>query len=63
MVTYTVHEAKTQLSKLIAKVEAGEQVVITRNGEPVVEVKPFVARGPRKPGRYAGQFEVPESFF
>ena len=43
MVTVNVHEAKTNLSRLLAQVEAGEDVVIARNGKPVarlVELQP-----------------------
>lgn len=35
MTTVNVHEAKTHLSKLLERVEAGEQIVIARNGRPV----------------------------
>lgn len=35
-----IHEAKTHFSKLVAAVEAGEKVVICRNGKPVVECVP-----------------------
>jgi prevent-host-death family protein len=38
MVQVNVHEAKTQLSKLLALVEEGETVVIARNGKPVAEL-------------------------
>ncbi|MCW2786082.1 MAG: prevent-host-death family protein [Marmoricola sp.] len=41
-VTVNIHEAKTHLSKLLAQVEAGEQVVIARNGKPVAKLEPFV---------------------
>jgi len=34
----TIHEAKTQLSKLIAAVEAGEEVIIARRDKPVVRL-------------------------
>jgi prevent-host-death family protein len=40
MSTYSVAEAKNQLSNLIDRVLKGEGVVITRRGEPVVELKP-----------------------
>ena len=33
-----MHEAKTQLSKLVERVEAGEEVVITRHGEPAARL-------------------------
>lgn len=40
MTTHSIAEAKTQLSKLIDRAFRGEPVVITRRGEPVVELKP-----------------------
>ena len=59
-----MHQAKTQLSKLIAAALAGEEVVIARGSEPLVRLTPV---GPttskRKFGAYKGQFEVPDSFF
>ena len=63
MVTVNVHEAKTHLSRLLARVEAGEEVVIARNGSPVARLVSFTRRGKRKPGLMAGLFEVPDSFF
>jgi prevent-host-death family protein len=47
MTTVNMHEAKTNLSSLVAKVEAGEEVVISRDGTPVakiVRVEPPAAR-------------------
>jgi prevent-host-death family protein len=41
MTTVNVHEAKTTLSDLIARVEAGEEVVIARANKPVVRLVPF----------------------
>ena len=38
MVQVNIHEAKTQLSRLLAQVEAGEEVVIARNGTPVAKL-------------------------
>lgn len=35
-----MHEAKTQLSKLVERVEAGEEIVITRRGEPAARLIP-----------------------
>jgi prevent-host-death family protein len=35
-----MHEAKTQLSKLVERVEQGEEIVITRRGEPAVRLVP-----------------------
>lgn len=36
-----VHQAKTQLSKLLAEVEKGEEIVVARNGTPVAKLIPF----------------------
>ena len=63
MVTVNVHEAKTNLSRLLAQVEAGEEVVIARNGKPVARLVPVRKRGKRRPGSMAGLFTVPDSFF
>ncbi len=56
-----IHEAKTQLSKIIAD---GEEVVIAGYGEPVarlVPIRPPAAK--RVPGSARGQFKVPRDFF
>lgn len=56
-----IHEAKTQLSQLIA---AGEEVVIARYGEPVARLVPLRAPVPRRiPGSARGKFEIPPTFF
>jgi len=49
MSTHTVAEAKNQLSKLIDRALKGEGIVITRRGQPVVELKP-VRAAPRPIG-------------
>jgi prevent-host-death family protein len=61
---YTVHQAKTHLSKLIRKAVRGEEVVIARGREPMVKL---VAVGPRKkkrvPGRLKGKiWYAPDAF-
>ena len=63
MLTVNVHEAKTHLSRLLAQVEAGEEVVIARNGKPVAQLVSCKSEGNRQPGSMAGLFEVPDSFF
>jgi prevent-host-death family protein len=40
---YNIHEAKTQLSRIIERVEHGEEVVISRAGRPVAKVVPLPA--------------------
>ena len=63
MVTVNVHEAKTHLSRLLKQVEAGEEVIIARNGKPVALLTPLKRCGKRKPGSMKGLFTVPDSFF
>ncbi len=56
-----IHEAKTQLSRLIAD---GEEVVIARYGEPVARLVPIMPPTPKRvPGSARGKFEVPQAFF
>ena len=50
MVTVNVHEAKTHLSRLLAQVEAGEEVIIARNGKPVAQLVRCKKRGRRQFG-------------
>ena len=66
MTTVNIHKAKTELSKLIARVEAGEEVIVARNGKPVVKLVPVDkdnALGPRVPGRWKGKFTIPGGVF
>lgn len=42
MQQFNVHHAKTNFSKLLERVEAGEQIVIARDGEPVATLSPVV---------------------
>lgn len=54
-----VHAAKTQLSRLLARVEAGEEITIARAGQPFARLVPLASpalRGPRVPGRFKGMF-------
>jgi prevent-host-death family protein len=58
-----VYAAKTQLSRLIDRAAAGEEVVITRHGRPVARLVPAEQRQPRKFGQLQGQgFWMSEDF-
>ncbi len=60
----TIHQAKTNLSRLIEKAEAGEEVIISRGAQPVVRLVPVKPPGKtRAPGMFKGEFELPDSFF
>jgi prevent-host-death family protein len=62
MVEVNVHEAKTQLSRLLQRVEKGEEIVIARAGRPVARLVRFKASAPRSFGHDRGLFEVPDDF-
>ncbi len=64
MVTASVHEAKTHLSRYLTLVSGGEDVVIMRRGKPVarlVSVRPKLEK--REGGRLRGQFCVTDEFY
>lgn len=58
-----VHQAKTQLSRLLAQVEAGEEVLIARRGEPVARLVACKPRSKRQPDVLKGKIVVPDDFF
>ena len=64
MATVTIHDAKTNLSKLIARVEAGEEIVIARGKTPVARLT--AVRAPpatRRFGALKGIVSVGPEFF
>ena len=65
MTIVTVHKAKTELSKLIARAEAGEEIIIARGNKPVARLAPI--REPAEKGRglgaWKGKLVVPDKFF
>lgn len=63
MLTVNVHEAKTHLSRLLARVEAGEEVVIARNGKPVARLVNVPKSGKRQFGSMKGMIKFDDSFF
>ena len=63
MAVVNVHQAKTQLSRLLARVEAGEEVVIARRGEPVARLVACKPRKKRRPNRLKGKIVIPDDFF
>jgi prevent-host-death family protein len=63
MVTVNMHEAKTQLSKLVARAARGEAFVIAKAGKPLVKVAALAApAAPQRLGFLAGEIAVPEDF-
>lgn len=62
MRTVNIHEAKTQLSRLIERVTAGEEIVIARSGKPVARLVAIPATPPRKPGLLKGRIRIAKDF-
>lgn len=63
MPIFNVHDAKTNLSRLLAQVEADEEVIIARRGRPVARLVPYKTQGRRQPDVLKGRLVVPDSFF
>ena len=63
MPTYTIHPAKTNLSQLVARAEAGEEVVLARGRNPVAKIVPVAPKPERKFGRLKGKIEIGPEFF
>jgi prevent-host-death family protein len=63
--SYTVHQAKTNLSKLIKEAESGKEVIITRGKQPVARLVPIAdsTKHKRKPDMFKGQlWAAPDAF-
>lgn len=60
--TINIYDAKTQLSRLVDRAAAGEDIVIARAGKPIVRLVPVEPVGPRMPGLLKG-LVVPDSLF
>jgi prevent-host-death family protein len=56
-----VQEAKTHLSRLLAQVAAGEEIVLARAGTPIARLVPFTS-GERTPGRGRGRLTIGVDF-
>ncbi len=62
MLTYNVHDAKTHFSRLLARVAAGEEVLIARAGEPVAKIVPVRSSRPRQPDTLRDRLWVADDF-
>ncbi|MCY4067785.1 MAG: type II toxin-antitoxin system Phd/YefM family antitoxin [Acidimicrobiaceae bacterium] len=61
--TVNVYEAKTHLSKLIERVEAGEEIVLARAGKPCARLVPLAPAPPRKRVGLLPGLEIGPEFF
>lgn len=58
-----IHQAKTGLSKLVERVEAGDEIIIARAGKPAARLVPLTrARRHRRLGLLDGKFQIPDDF-
>lgn len=60
---FNVHEAKTHLSRLIERAQAGEEIVLAKAGEPVAKLVPFAStrKQSRQPGGWPTLGDIPDS--
>ena len=64
MKTVNVHEAKTQLSRLLERAHAGEEIIIAKSGEPYARLVPLSRGKPkRQAGTLKGLVELSDAFF
>lgn len=63
MQTVNIHEAKTNLSRLIEAVVEGDEVVIAKAGKPMVRIVPFAKqKTPRRLGGLKGKIRIADDF-
>jgi prevent-host-death family protein len=63
MMTINIHEAKTHLSRLLVRVQMGEEIILARAGKPVARLAPIERQSEgRRLGSAAGEFQVPDDF-
>jgi len=61
--TVNMHEAKSTLSRLVERALAGEDVIIARDGKPLIRLVPVsVPQAPRQPGRLRGRVQMAADF-
>jgi prevent-host-death family protein len=61
--TINVHDAKTNFSRLLSRVEGGEEIIIAKAGKPVARIVPFGKKKKRAPGTARGRVMVKKEFF
>ena len=61
MAVFNVHDAKTNLSRLLERVAQGEEIIIAKSGRPIAKLVRLAAE-PRKPGRLKGRIRIGPGF-
>ncbi len=64
METFNIHYCKTNLSRLLSRVELGEEIIISNRGIPIAKLVPFQSSSNRRSslGQDRGRFVVPDDF-
>jgi len=63
MISVNVHEAKTHLSRLLERVAAGEEILISKAGKPMAKLTPLSKpQDNRVPGLDKGVIQIPDDF-
>ncbi len=62
MVIVGMHEAKTNFSKLVRQAAAGQEIIVTRSGEPIARIVRYERPARRKPGSLKGQIKILPGF-
>ena len=63
MITVNIHQAKTNLSKLLQDVMQGQEVIIAKAGVPIAVIRPISPKKPkRKPGALKGRIWISDDF-
>lgn len=58
-----IHQAKTQLSRLVDLAAGGEEIIIAKAGNPVARLVPYIAKGAvRRPGAMRGKIRIKRNF-
>lgn len=60
MDSFNVHEAKTHFSRILAKVQAGEEVIIAKAGQPIARIVPIRSSTPRVADRETRVWVAPD---
>ena len=61
-VSYNIADARRQFSELVARAEAGEEILISRGNRPVARLAPLEPKPPRRPG-LASHWTIPDDLF
>lgn len=63
MQIFNIHQTKTNLSKLLEKMQKGEDIIIAKSGKPIAKLVPYEEKlKPRKAGLWKGKIWVSDDF-